>query len=62
MKFFIQMQCLVTLTLVQFSNRNTGPSGDDLGNLFLCYTLMYQTHIFCLDILLFDLQLTLNCR
>ena len=71
MKLVGQMKCLLTLALGQLCDRNTGPAGNDLGNLFLGHSLLHHgisalfRLLFCLLKLSFQLRqpaiLNLRC-
>ena len=41
-KFIFQAEDLSSLAFGQFCNRDSGPAGDNSGNLFIRYTLVYQ--------------------
>ena len=58
----IQMECLVSLTLGEFCNRDSGPAGDDSRDLIVCDTLMDKAQIRILYLLLLFLQLFLKLR
>ena len=55
-KLIFQAEDLGSLAFGQFCNRDSGPAGDDSGNFFVCYTLVYQREIFVLDFFLFRFQ------
>ena len=56
------MEGFISLTLRQFCYRNTGPAGNDSGDLLICNTLVYQRQVFVLDLLFLVLQLLLQLR
>ena len=60
MQFICKVKCLISLTLVQFCNRNTCPSGNDLCDLIICNGFMHKRKIFCLYLCLFLFQLFLQ--
>ena len=62
MEFFIEMKRLVSLTLIEFCNRDTGPSGDDPCDLILGHALVNKAQICILDLLLLFLQLFFKLR
>ena len=53
-------QDLRTLALCELCDRNTGPAGNDSGNLFVGHALMNQRQVFILNLLLLFLQLLLQ--
>ena len=56
MKFIFQAEDLSSLAFGQFCNRDSGPAGDNSGNLFIRYTLVYQGEIFIFNFFLFCFQ------
>ena len=62
MKLISKMKCLLTLTLCQLCNRNTGPAGNDLGDLLLGNSLLYHGISSLLCFFLGFLKLTLQLR
>ena len=61
-QFFCQMKSLVSLTLVQFCYRNSGPPGNNPGDFLVCHCLMNKRQVFFLYLLLFLFQLFLKLR
>ena len=55
-KFIFQAEDLSSLAFGQFCNRDSGPAGDNSGNLFIRYTLVYQGEIFIFNFFLFCFQ------
>ena len=61
-EFIRQMQGLASLAFIQLGNRDPRPPGDDLGNLILCHTLVYQRQILIFDLFFLFFQLFLQLR
>ena len=55
-KFIFQAEDLSSLAFGQFCNRDSSPAGDNSGNLFIRYTLVYQGEIFIFNFFLFCFQ------
>ena len=62
MKFFIQIQSLISFTLCQLGDRNTCPTADNLGNLFIGNTLVNKGSTFLFGLRLFRFQFLLQLR
>ena len=56
------MKSLVSLTLVQFCYRNSGPPGNNPGDFLVCHCLMNKRQVFFLYLVLFLFQLFLKLR
>ena len=62
MKFFVQVQCLVPLALVELCHRDPRPARDDPGDLIVRDTLVHQRHLPGIDRLLLQFQLSSEFR
>jgi len=62
MKLIFKTEKFGSLTFRQLGYRNTGPSGNDTGDLIICNSLMYQASVTLFNLFLLNLQLLLKLR
>ena len=60
MQFLVKIKRLTSLTFIQLRHRNSGPTRNDLRDLFFGHALMNQRHIFVFYLLFFRFQLLLK--